>query len=87
MNNTEAHSSRSLVYSFFPTLRQADTQIPLINWDTGSQHVNTEEDKQATVGAPYLFLCAVSCFVRHCTNWNLYQMVHWEKRKADGFAW
>lgn len=56
MNNTEARSSRSLVYSFFPTLRQADTQIPLINWDTGSRHVNTEEDKQATVGAPYLFL-------------------------------
>lgn len=56
MNNTEAHSSRSLVYSFFPTLRQADTQIPLINWDTGSQHVNTEQDKQATVGAQYLFL-------------------------------
>lgn len=63
MNNTEAHSSRSLVYSFHPALSQADTQIPLINWDTGSQHVNTEEDKQATVGAPYLFFmwCIVLC--------------------------
>ncbi len=74
MNNTEAHSSRSLVYSFFPTLRQADTQIPLINWDTGSQHVNTEQDKQATVGAPYLFLCGILCFVHYCSTWNLYQM-------------
>lgn len=74
MKNTDAHSSRSLVYSFFPTLRQADTQIPLINWDTGSQHVNTEEDKQATVGAPYLFYvvhCALCAIVplETCIRW------------------
>lgn len=74
MKNTDAHSSRSLVYSSFPTLRQADTQIPLINWDTGSQHVNTEEDKQATVGAPYLFYvvhCALCAIVplETCIRW------------------
>lgn len=76
MNKTEAHSSRSLVYSSFPALRQADTQIPLINWDSGSQHVNTEEDKQATVGAPYLLLprrivlCEPIVQLETCIRWS-----------------
>lgn len=91
MNNTAAHSSRSLVYSFPPTLRQADTQIPLINWDAGSQHVNTEEDKQATDEAPYLL------HVLHCAPlFNLHQMVRCKRWRChvrysgdinDGFVW
>lgn len=51
---------------FFPAQCQADTQIPLIEWDTGSQHVNREEGKQQTVGAQARFICheMFVCFLR-----------------------
>ncbi|TNN65101.1 hypothetical protein EYF80_024710 [Liparis tanakae] len=45
-------SIESLVYCVAPASSRADTQIPLINWDTGSRHVNTEGDKQPSVGVP-----------------------------------
>lgn len=81
MNNTEAHSSWSLVYSVFPTLRQADIQIPLINWDTGSQHINTKGDKQATVGAPYLFYAA---YCAQCAIVRLETGIRWCIENGDG---
>lgn len=85
MNNTKTHSCRSLVYSVFPVLHQADTQIPLINWDKGSQHVNTREDKKTTVGVLYLFyVVVVLCFVCCCSPCCLHRMLHW---KGDMLTW
>lgn len=73
---------RSLVCPIFPALRQADTQIPLIKWDAGRRHVNTEEDKQATVGILCLFYAAHCALGAIVPLGNLYQIGHGQRQRG-----